>query len=78
MWTIPLRPSPAGHPAAFPVEPARRAVAAGCPPGGTVLDPFAGSMTTGVAALGVGRGRRFVGVELNPGYAASGAERLRG
>jgi DNA modification methylase len=31
-------------------------------------------MTTGVAALGAGR--RFVGVELNPGYAAAGAERL--
>jgi hypothetical protein len=29
VWTIPLRPSPAGHPAAFPVELARRSMAAG-------------------------------------------------
>ena len=37
--------------------------------GQTVLHPFAGSGTTGVAALE--RGRRFVGVELSEAYAAA-------
>jgi DNA modification methylase len=38
----------------------------GCRPGGTVLDPFAGSCTTGMVA---GRlGRRFVGIELHQPY----------
>lgn len=43
-------------------------------PGGTVLDPFAGSGTTGVAALL--EGRRFIGVELTEHYHAVATERL--
>jgi site-specific DNA-methyltransferase (adenine-specific) len=46
-----------------------------CPPEGTVLDPFAGSGTTGVAALL--EGRRFVGIEITEEYAAIARERLR-
>jgi len=37
------------------------------PPGGTVLDPFTGSGTTGVAA--VLEGFNFVGFELDEGHA---------
>jgi DNA modification methylase len=40
----------------------------------TVLDPFAGTSTTGVAALKLGRS--YVGVELNPEYAAISRRRL--
>ncbi len=36
------------------------------PPGATVLDPFCGSGTTGVAC--VQTGRRFIGIEIDPGY----------
>lgn len=36
------------------------------PPGGVVLDPFAGSATTGVAALRAGH--RFIGAEMSAGY----------
>ncbi len=36
------------------------------PLGGVVLDPFAGSGTTGVACMGIGR--RFVGIEKEPRY----------
>ncbi|MFJ3791493.1 DNA-methyltransferase [Kitasatospora sp. NPDC090091] len=46
-----------------------------CPEGGVVLDPFAGSGATGVAALR--EGRRFVGVELSPHYAEIADQRLR-
>lgn len=43
-------------------------------PGDLVIDPFAGSGTTGVACLR--RGRRFLGCEINPEYAARANERL--
>lgn len=43
-------------------------------PGDVVLDPFCGSGTTGVACLRLGR--RFIGVELNPAYAAISRKRL--
>lgn len=45
------------------------------PEGGTVLDPFMGSGTTGVACLQTGR--RFIGVEIDPTYHAITAKRLR-
>ncbi len=45
-----------------------------CEPGGTILDPFAGSGTTGVAALELGY--RFLGCELSPEYADIATRRL--
>lgn len=39
---------------------------AGCKPGGVVLDPFAGSGTTGMVAQQ--HGRRFVGIDLSRDY----------
>jgi predicted methyltransferase len=44
------------------------------PPGGAVLDPFAGSGTVGVAALR--RGCTFVGIEKEPGYVEVARRRL--
>ncbi len=46
-----------------------------CPPGGLVLDPFAGSGTTGVAA--VKTGRRFIGFEMVPEIAEVAEARLK-
>jgi len=75
VWNIPTAGVDAGlHPAMMPVEVARRLVALYTPAGGTVLDPFAGSGTSGVAAIG--QGRRFIGIEINPEYAAIAARRL--
>jgi site-specific DNA-methyltransferase (adenine-specific) len=50
------------HPTPKMVPHYARLVAMFSPKGGTVLDPFAGSGTTGVAA--VQSGRRFIGIEL--------------
>ena len=41
----------------------------------TILDPFMGSGTTGVAC--VREGRRFIGIELDPGYFDIACERIR-
>jgi hypothetical protein len=51
------------HPTVKPVELLRWLVRLICPPGGTVLDPFAGSGSCGVAATLEGRG--YFGIELN-------------
>jgi site-specific DNA-methyltransferase (adenine-specific) len=44
------------------------------PPGGTILDPFMGSGSTGVAALR--EGFKFIGIELNPEYAEIARKRI--
>ena len=75
VWTIATQPSPLEHFAAFPEELARRCIVAGSRVGDTVLDPFAGTGTTGIVALK--EGRRFIGVELNPAYAAMAEERSK-
>ncbi len=66
VWTIPTQPFAAAHFAVMAPELARRAIAAGCKPGGVVLDPYSGSGTTGQQALRLGR--RYVGIELNADY----------
>lgn len=66
VWTIPTVPFPGAHFAAFPPELPRRCIAAGCKPGGTVLDPFHGSGTTGMVAQRLGR--RYIGIDLNAEY----------
>jgi site-specific DNA-methyltransferase (adenine-specific) len=53
-----------GYPTQKPVAVVRRAIAASCPPGGIAADFFAGSGTTGAAALDLGR--RFLMVDSNP------------
>jgi len=55
-----------GHPTVKPVELMRYLVRLVTPPGGTVLDPFLGSGTTGIAA--VREGFDFVGIEKNDEY----------
>jgi DNA modification methylase len=44
------------------------------PPNGTILDPFTGSGSTGVAALR--EGLKFIGIELNPEYAEIARKRI--
>jgi site-specific DNA-methyltransferase (cytosine-N4-specific) len=66
VWTVSTRPFSEAHFAVMPAELARRAVVAGCKPGGMVLDPFSGSGTTGLVAGQTGR--RYVGIDLNRDY----------
>ena len=60
------------HPASFPVELARRAIAATTAE--VVLDPFIGSGTTAIAALM--EGRRYVGIDLSDEYCRLARERI--
>lgn len=62
------------HPAIMPLKLARHLVALCAPAGALVLDPFAGSSTTGVAAIQLGR--RFLGMEIEEGYLPEARERL--
>lgn len=62
------------HPTVKPLELMRWLVRLLCPPGGLVLDPTAGSGTTGAAA--VLEGRRFIGIELEPTYIEIAAARI--
>lgn len=72
VWDFPQeRGNP--HPAPFPVELPRRCLLS--VEAETVLDPFAGSGTTGVAALEAGRS--FVGIEHAEEYIEQSADRLR-
>lgn len=66
VWSIPTQPFAEAHFAAMAPELARRAIVAGCKPGGTVLDPYSGSGTTGWQATK--NGRKYVGIELNADY----------
>lgn len=63
------------HPCQFPVMLAQRLIDALSAEGETVLDPYAGVASTGVAALL--SGRRFIGSELDPNYASAGVLRLK-
>lgn len=74
VWAIPTRPYNGPHFAAYPIDLPLRCIAAGCKPGGTVLDPFTGTGTTGLAALQLGR--RFTGIDLSPDFVKLAAERL--
>jgi DNA modification methylase len=66
VWTVPTAPYSEAHFATFPPDLIKPCILAGCPAGGTVLDPFGGSGTTGTVALELGR--KAILIELNPAY----------
>jgi DNA modification methylase len=75
VWTINPRPYAGAHFAVMPEELAETCIRAGCPEGGTVLDPFAGSGTTLAAALKLGRSA--IGIDLNRDYLALAERRCK-
>ena len=71
---IATKPFSEAHFATFPPELAERCILAGCPVGGTVLDPFGGAGTTALVAERMGR--NAILIELNPEYAEITRRRL--
>jgi site-specific DNA-methyltransferase (adenine-specific) len=62
------------HPTQKPLGALRPLISAFCPPDGIVLDPFAGSGSTLVAAKQLGR--RFIGFEIDAGHHRTATTRL--
>jgi DNA modification methylase len=75
VWTVSTKPFSGTHFATFPEELIEPCILAGCPVGGTVLDPFFGAGTTGLVAVKLDR--KYIGIELNPEYVKLAKERLR-
>jgi DNA modification methylase len=74
VWTINTKPFAEAHFATMAPELAETCIKAGCPEGGTVLDPFGGAGTTGLVADQLQRSA--VLVELNPEYIAIARRRI--
>jgi DNA modification methylase len=74
IWRYGTGGNGSGHPAIFPIKLATDHVLSWSNNGDTVLDPFMGSGTTGVAC--VNTGRKFIGIELDQGYFDIAKERI--
>lgn len=76
VWTVATRPYKGAHFATFPPALIDPCILAGSRPGDIVLDPFFGSGTTGEVAIT--HGRRYLGIDMNPGYKPLQDQRLQG
>ncbi len=75
VWRIATKPCRLAHFATFPPELVDRCLTAGCPKGGSVLDPFGGAGTTGIVADALGLDATLI--ELNEEYIGIARDRLR-
>lgn len=76
VWQIATAAFSEAHFATFPPALVAPCLLAGCPVGGTVLDPFFGAGTTGLVADRLQR--NCIGIELNPEYAELARRRIEG
>lgn len=75
VWVVPNGQTRGlGHPAVFPVSLAQDHILSWSNPGDTILDPFAGSGTTAIAAENAGR--RWICMERDPDYYAAAVGRV--
>lgn len=74
VWTVTTKPCSLAHFATFPEDLILPCVLAGCPQGGTILDPFSGAGTTALVAKK--NGCHYLGCELNPKYIGISDKRL--
>lgn len=76
IWDISVeKNNKTGHPAVFPISLARDHIISWSKERDTILDPFMGSGTTGVAC--VNTGRNFIGIELDKGYYKVARDRIK-
>jgi len=75
VWTVCTASEKEAHFACFPQKLIVDCIRAGCPEGGTVLDPFMGSGTTAVVARKLNR--NYVGFELNADYVKIAERKLK-
>lgn len=75
VWTVATAPYKEAHFATFPPKLIEPCILAGCPAGGTVLDPFVGSGTTAMEALRLGR--NYIGCDISTAYQPLQEKRLR-
>jgi len=75
VWTVTIKPFKGAHFATFPPDLIEPCILAGSAADTLVLDPFSGAGTTGVVA--VQRGRRYIGIELNPEYLEMSRKRIQ-
>lgn len=66
VWSVNTKSYNGAHFATYPPELIKPCILAGCPEGGTVLDPFGGSGTT--AQVAMENNRNAILCELNPEY----------
>ena len=74
VWEVATKPYAEAHFATFPPDLIEPCIQAGCPEGGTVLDPFGGAGTTGLVADR--HKRNAILIELNPEYAEMARKRI--
>jgi DNA modification methylase len=74
VWEVATQPFSEAHFATYPPSLIEPCILAGCPKGGTVLDPFGGAGTTGLVADRLQRDAILI--ELNPQYAEIAQRRL--
>ena len=75
VWTITTKPFKDAHFATFPKDLIEPCIKAGCPEGGTVLDPFGGSGTTAIVSKHLKR--KAILIELNKEYISIAKKRIK-
>lgn len=76
VWSVTTKGYKEAHFATFPPDLIIPCILAGCPEGGTVLDPFFGAGTTGLVASRLDR--QYIGIELNEQYVEMARRRIEG
>lgn len=76
VWSVTTKGYKEAHFATFPPDLIEPCILAGCPEGGTVLDPFFGAGTTGLVCSRLNR--EYIGIELNAEYVEMAKRRIEG